>query len=114
MNDELELEDLLNKDYFVIECNNFVFYPKIIRPLGFEMSAYELNIFTDDVDNLTHENRKYPIEQLEQFKSFEEAKKEADRLNNIPKNKKRAMEWNSPEAIYKRNLLMQDILRKSD
>lgn len=107
MKNELDLEDLLNKEYFIIECSNFVFYPKIIRPLGFEISPDELNIITDDVDYLTHENRKYPIEQLEKFKSFEEAKKEAERLNNIPKNKKRAMEWNSPEEIYKRNLFMQ-------
>lgn len=109
MKNRLDLEELLNKDYFVIECRNFVFYPKVIRPIGFEVSPDETNIITDEVDNLTHENRTYLIEYLENFKSFEDAKKEAERLNNIPKNKKRAMEWNSPEAVYRRYLLMQNI-----
>lgn len=109
MKNRLDLEELLNKDYFVIECSNLVFYPKVVRPIGFEVSPDETNIITDEVDNLTHENRTYPIEYLENFKSFEDAKKEAERLNNIPKNKKRAMEWNSPEAVYRRYLLMQNI-----
>lgn len=103
------LEDLLNRFYYIVECDNFIFYPKTIRPMGFEISPDELNIITDEVDILTKENKRYPIEYLENFKSFEEAKTEAERLNNIPENKRRSKEWNSPEAIYKRNLLMQEL-----
>ena len=110
MQKELNLEDVLNRFYYIVECDNFVFYPKAIIPMGFEVSPDELNIITDEVDILTKENKKYPIKCLEKFKSFEEAKTEAERLNNIPENKKRAKEWNSPEAIYKRLTLIGEWL----
>lgn len=106
---EINLDELFNKVFYIVDCNNFMFYPKIVRAVGFEMSSKELNIIIDEVDILTHENRKFLIEYLEQYRSFEEARKEAERLNNLPRNKKIADEWNSPEAIFKRKLLEESI-----
>ena len=107
--EEIRLDELFNKEFYIVDCKNFIFYPRIVIAIGFEMSSKELNIITDKIDILTHENRKFPIEYLEQYKSFEEARKEAGRLNNLPKNKKRADEWNNPEAIFRRKLLEESI-----
>lgn len=107
--EEIRLDELFNKEFYIVDCKNFIFYPRIVIAIGFEMSSKELNIITDKIDILTHENRKFPIEYLEQYKSFEEARKEAERLNNLPKNKKRADEWNNPEAIFRRKLLEESI-----
>lgn len=107
--EEFNLDKLFNKEFYIVDCSNFVFYPREVRAVGFEISPEGTNIIIDEVDNLIHENRRFPIEYLEKYKSFEEAKKEAERLNNIPENKKNANEWNSPEAIYKRQLLEQSI-----
>lgn len=107
--EEFNLDKLFNKEFYIVDCTNFVFYPREVRAVGFEISSEGTNIIIDEVDNLIHENRRFPIEYLEKYKSFEEAKKEAERLNNIPENKKNANEWNSLEAIYKRQLLEQSI-----
>ena len=107
--EEIRLDELFNKEFYIVDCKNFIFYPRIVIAIGFEMSSKELNIITDKIDILTHENRKFPIEYLEQYKSFEEARKEAERLNNLPKNKKRADEWNNPESIFRRKLLEESI-----
>ena len=37
--------------------------------------------------------------ELEKFKTFEEAQKEVDRLNNIPSNKKQAKQWNTRDKF---------------
>lgn len=104
---KINLEEIYNKEFYIVDCEDFIFYPKIVIAIGFEISPDEFNIITDAVEHLTKENRKYPIEYLEQYKTFEEARKEAERLNNLPKNQKRANEWNSPKAIFKRKLLNQ-------
>ena len=83
--EEIRLDELFNKEFYIVDCKNFIFYPRIVIAIGFEMSSKELNIITDKIDILTHENRKFPIEYLEQYKSFEEARKEAERLNNSSK-----------------------------
>lgn len=107
--EEIRLDELFNKEFYIVDCNNFIFYPREVRVVGFEISPGEMNVIIDEFDTLTHENRRFPIEYLEKYKSFEEAKEEAERLNNIPENKRNANEWNSPEAIYKRKLLEQSI-----
>ena len=109
MSKKLNLRELDNKKFYIIDCSNFIFYPRTVRAIGYEMSPDELNIIIDITENLTNEYRRYPIEYLEQYKTFEEAEKEAKRLNNLPKNKKRADEWNSPEAIFKRKIFEESI-----
>lgn len=105
----LNLEELYNKEFYIVDCSNFIFYPRIVRAIGFEISPDEINIITDAIEPLIKENRKYPIEYLEQYKTFEDAEKEAKRLNNLPENKRRADEWNSPESIFKRKLLEESL-----
>ena len=108
-NEVFNFKELYNKEFYIVDCSNFIFYPKIVRTIGFEISTDELNIITDAIEHLTKENRRYSIEYLEQYKTFEEAEKEAKRLNNLPENKKRANEWNSPEAIFKRKILEESL-----
>ena len=85
-------------------------------PTGYELDATPVTFKIEKEQEaaifLTKENRKYTIEYLEQYKTFEEARKEAERLNNLPKNKKRAKEWNSPESIFKRKVI-EESLRKT-
>lgn len=99
------LDEMFNKEFYIVDCNNFVFFPRIVKVIKFEVSPYEVIFVTNLKDRVINENRKMYIEELERFKSFEEAKKEAERLNKIPKNKKRADEWNSPEAIFRRKYM---------
>ena len=103
--------DIYGKRFYIVDCDNFIFYPKVVKAIGLEISPDELSIITDNIDNITNENIQYSIEYLEYFKSFEEAKKEAERLNNILENKERADKWNNPEAVYKRKLWEEDIKR---
>ena len=50
-----------------------------------------------DIPDITSPNeyRDVYMWELERFKTFEDATKEAERLNNIPSNKKRAKDWNT-------------------
>ena len=105
------MEELFNKEFYIVDRSNFIFYPRVVRAKGFEMFPDEFEIVTSIIDPVTKENKRYPIEYLEQYKSFEEARKEAERLNNLPKNKKQAEEWNNPDAIYRRKFLEESIKR---
>lgn len=104
----MNIEELFNKEFYIIDCDNYIFFPRVVRAIYFEVSHIDLTITIDKIDDLTGENIKFPIEYLQHFKTFEDAKKEAERLNNLPKNKKRANEWNNPEEIYKRNLYKEE------
>ena len=106
--EEIDVEELFNKEFYIVDCYSFIFYPRVIRTIGFEISPDETLIITNILDSLTKENIKYSIEYLEKYKSFEKTKKEAERLNNLPKNKKRAEDWNSSESIYKRMLFLSE------
>lgn len=107
------LDELYNKEFYIVDCYNFIFFPKIVKAVGFEISPDELLIITDMKEALLKEKKRYSLEYLEQYKDFDEARKEAERLNNLPKNKKRAEEWNNPEAVYKRKL-WQEAIKRSD
>lgn len=108
---EIDLEELFNKEFYIVDCANFIFFPRVVRAVGFEMSTDELIIITDIKDCLVKENRRFSVEYLEQYKNFDEAKKEAERLNNLPKYKELADNWNSPETIFRRKLLEESIGR---
>ena len=44
-------------------------------------------------------------EELNKFKNIEQAYNEANRLNQLPENQKRAYEWNNPESVFKRKYM---------
>lgn len=101
----MEFEEIFKKEFYIVDCKNFIYFPRTVRVIGFEISIYEIIYITDIKEPLIHENRKMYLEELEKFKSFKEAQKEAERLNNIEENKKRAEKWNSIENIYLRQCL---------
>lgn len=105
----MEFEEIFKKEFYIVDCKNFIYFPRTVKIIGFEASSAsdETSYITDIEEPLIHENRKMYLGELEKFKSFKEAQKEAERLNNIEENKKRAKEWNSIENIYLRQCLKE-------
>jgi hypothetical protein len=75
----------MKKDFYVIDCENFVFFPRIIHIVGFEMAYNSPILFYTNIKG----SRGLYIEELERFKTFEEAEREATRLNSISDIKKK-------------------------
>lgn len=101
----MDLEEIFNKEFYIVDCESFIYFPRKVRVIGFEASSDEIVFITNLKEHLINENRKMYIEELERFKSFEEAKKGAERLNEIPENKKRADEWNNAKATFNRKYM---------
>ena len=101
----MDIGEIFNKEFYIVDCENFIYFPRKVRVIGFEASPDEIIFITNLKEHLINENRKMYIEELERFKSFEEAYKEAKRLNELPKNKKRAEEWNNENAVFKRKYI---------
>lgn len=106
----MDLNEILNKEFYVVDCFNFIYFPRIVRVIGYELLYQaEIEFITDIIESDTKKNKKMCLWELERFKSFEEAKKEAERLNNLEKNKRRANMYNSPEEIFKRKILEESL-----
>ena len=101
----MDPDEIFNKKFYIVDCRNFVFFPRTVRVIGFEASPDEIIFITNLKEHLIHENRRMYIEELERFKSFEEAFEEAERLNELPENKKRADDWNNAKAVFARRYL---------
>ena len=88
-----DLINYINKEFYIIDCKDFTYFARKIHVVGFEMTPNELIFITDVKKNLIDEPKKFYKEELEQFKSFEEARKKAKQLNEISKNRERAKQW---------------------
>lgn len=87
------LMNYINKEFYIIDCQDFTYFARKVQVIGFEMSLNDLIFIIDIKDRLFNKHRKMYKEELEQFKSFAEASKRAKELNEIPENKKRAEQW---------------------
>ncbi len=100
-NKSINLNDYLNKEFFIIDCEEFTYFARKVHTIGFEMSLEEIIFIIDLKDRIINDYRKMYKEELEQFKSFEEASKKARQLNELPENKKRAEQWfKDKQAIF--------------
>ena len=96
MRQKIDLMELLSKEYYIVDCNHFTYFARKVRIIGLGATSYNSAIeYIIDVPETysPDNNRKMYLEELEEFKTFEEAQKEAQRLNEIPKNKKRKEEY---------------------
>lgn len=108
-----ELQDFMNREFYIVDCKNFIYYPRVVKVIGFECTYGEEIQF---VINITEpyspdRNRQMYKSELERFKTFDKAKIYAEKLNNIPKNKERAKDWNSAENQYRMFLMQEEIKR---
>lgn len=105
------MEEFLNKEFYIVDCQNFIYFPRVVKAIGWEMCCDEPIKYIVDIPApyCSNENRKIYKDELERFKSFDEAKQYAEKLNNIPKNKKRAKDWNSYENQYRMLLAEQQL-----
>ena len=101
----MDLDEIFKKPFYIVDCKSFIYFPREVRVIGLELSFDETICIINLKEHLINENRRVPLEVLERFTSFEEAYKEAERLNEIPKNKKRAEEWNNAKAVFKRKYI---------
>ena len=104
------MEEFMNKEFYIIDCTNFIYFPRVVKVIGFEMTCGEEPQCVIDIPEYYNAtiNRKIYKDELERFKSFNEAKQYAEKLNNIPENKKRAEDWNSSENQYRMLLAEQE------
>lgn len=99
-------EEICKKEFYIIDCKDFIYcvQPVHIIGIGGCASDEELHYYLDVKDFMDRDREMYMYE-LERFKTFEEAQKEVDRLNNIPGNKKRAKQWNTRDKFMLPNYL---------
>ena len=86
----------INKEYYVVDCWDFVYFPRIVHIIGIGSNGHNSEIeYTLDIsDNYSNDYRTMCKDQLTRFETFEKCKEYAEYLNNIPENKKRAESWN--------------------
>jgi len=96
----MNIEKLLQKEFYIIDCKDFIYYVQPTHIIGFGCCAGDEEIhYYLDVKDITGRDKEMYMYELEKFKTFEEAQKEVDRLNNIPSNKKRAKQWNTKDKF---------------
>ena len=96
MKQKIDLMELLSKEYYIVDCNHFTYFARKVRIIGWGTTSYnsEIEYIIDVSETYSLDtNRKMYLEELEQFKTFKEAQKEAQRLNEIPENKKRKEDY---------------------
>ena len=94
MKQKLDLMELLSKEYYIVDCNHFTYFARKVRIIGWIGWGTTIEYIIDVPETYAPDrNRKMYLEELEQFKTFKEAQKEAQRLNEIPENKKRKEDY---------------------
>lgn len=113
----LDFEEILNKDYFIVDCENFTYFARVVRAIGFEQACEEeLQIIIDIAEPYCPDrNRSLYITDLQTFKTFKEAQKYAEKLNKMPENIKRRerflKDFSSQEFLeIKHSLRFRDIV----
>ncbi len=90
------INDILNSTFYIVDCEEFVYFARKVRILGFGSCGYNEEI--EYISNIPEpycpgEYRKFYLSELTQYKTFKEAQNAAKKLNNIPENKKRLKRW---------------------
>jgi hypothetical protein len=94
MKQKIDLMELLSKEYYIVDCNHFTYFARKVRIIGCIGWGTTIEYIIDVPETYSPDtNRKMYLEELEQFKTFKEAQKEAQRLNEIPENKKRKEDY---------------------
>ena len=94
----MSIEEIEEQEYYIVDCEDFIYFPRVVHIIGCSGGAYdEIIRFIIDVPDpiYTKKHRDMTMFELQRFKTFEDAKKEAERLNKIPSNRKRAKDWNT-------------------
>lgn len=102
----------LNQEFYIVDCYNFVFYPKTVKITGIGGDYERIYFYINEKQSYSDEERYLTKEELLRFKTFQEAEEYARELNNKPENKKRAEMWNSPQTTYK--LAMAGVFNKKE
>ena len=98
----MSLSEVIEKEHYIIKCKDFIYYPKVVRVIGmlYTTCGEEVKFVLDDYDSTNEEIEMYS-DQLLRFETYCDCESECERLNNLHSNKKRAMEWTSPETQEK-------------
>ena len=108
--EEFNLTEFINREFYIVDCKDFIYFPRKVKIVEFSI-GYNCPIeFYINIKGYGNEYKMMYKEELERFKSFDEARKYADELNELPENKAVAETWNSPKNKY-RMLIAQKELR---
>lgn len=112
---EFNLEDILSKEYYIVDCEEFIYFARKVKLLGCQgicgCKFDEIEWESDIEERYSPGNyRHFYLSALTQFKTFKEAQEAAKKLNEMPENKKRFKRWISSnfsqemmEFKYRRN-----------
>lgn len=96
----------LDKEYYVVDCYNFVYFPRIVHIIGITGSSADDEIsYIIDKSTCFGEKTTAYKDELTRFKTFKDCENYCKYINEIPANKKRADDWNNPKTQYKLNML---------
>lgn len=86
------INDFLDKEFYIVDCYNFMYFPNKAKVIGIEDIGYnnEIRFIINVIDIKTKDYKRVYKEEL---KTFEEAIKCTKELNEIPENKKLAEQW---------------------
>jgi len=91
------VNDILNSTFYIVDCEDLVYFARKVKILGFESHGYNEEIeYISDISepyNPFGENRTFYLSVLTQYKTFKEAQNAAKKLNNMPENKERLKRW---------------------
>lgn len=80
----MNYKELLEKEFYIIRCKDFIYYvqPVHIVGIGGTCAESELTYYLD-IKSITGRDEEMYMYQLEQYKTFEEAQKEARRYAQL-------------------------------
>lgn len=84
-------KEIFDKEFYIIDCENFTYFARIVHVIGVESYSNNSEIlYTIDIPHPyeANEYRTMYLWELTRFKTFEEAREQAEIYNNNPKNKK--------------------------
>lgn len=114
-------ENIFDKDYYIVDCENFTYFARKVRVIGISGGGYNDEI--EYITNLPHpfaanEHRSMYFNELTRFKTFKEAQERAKHLNENPKNKEMRERWLqdafSQSFLEFKHTIEEDGIRKND
>ena len=95
-NKEFNINNLYDKTFYIVDCENFVFFARKVKVIGFESRGVDTEI--ELLLDISHpykvgESRRIYLFELTKYNTFKKAQNAAKKLNNMPENKKRLKRW---------------------
>lgn len=95
-NKEFNIYNFYGKTFYIVDCENFVFFARKVKVIGLESRGVdtEIELLLDISEPYrVGESRRIYVSELSKYNTFKKAQSAAKKLNNMPENKKRLKRW---------------------